>query len=143
MIVASLLAWFDTCIGVLKAYWCRLVRRTKEGSQEGGKDERGGGSLLSILYLVGPYLPMTWLEAHMLKNDAFPSYMHASPICYVINSAIFFRDGLPSTDEVKTVLQDKVGMHILVVLFPQLVPLSYSNTIGSPRSRIQTIEVGM
>ncbi|EEQ98172.1 conserved hypothetical protein [Perkinsus marinus ATCC 50983] len=91
MIVASLLAWFDTCIGVLKAYWCRLVRRTKEGSQEGG-----------------PYLPMTWLEAHMLKNDAFPSYMHASPICYVINSAIFFRDGLPSTDEVKTVLQDKL-----------------------------------
>ncbi|KAF4659910.1 hypothetical protein FOL47_007384 [Perkinsus chesapeaki] len=61
------------------------------------------------------YLPMTWLEEHMLKNDAFPASMHASPTCYVINSAVYFRDGLPDAKALEELLENRVDIkdHLL------------------------------
>ncbi|KAF4663483.1 hypothetical protein FOL46_004725 [Perkinsus olseni] len=90
MTSSSLLTWFSSAIGLLVGYWYHVQRKRKAESQKQAP------------------LPMTWLEAHMLKNDAFPAYMQASPICYVINSAMFFRDGLPATKEVEDVLTNKL-----------------------------------
>ncbi|KAF4721555.1 hypothetical protein FOZ63_025259 [Perkinsus olseni] len=90
MTSSSLFTWFSSAIGLLARYWYHVQRKRKAESQKQAP------------------LPMTWLEAHMLRNDAFPAYMQASPICYVINSAMFFRDGLPATKEVEDVLANKL-----------------------------------
>lgn len=44
----------------------------------------------------------------MLKNDTFPASQHSSPTCMVINSAMYFKDGLPEKKRVEKLLQDKV-----------------------------------
>ncbi|KAF4750149.1 hypothetical protein FOZ62_014651, partial [Perkinsus olseni] len=56
----------------------------------------------------GGHLRMTWLEEHMLKNDTFPPSLHSSPTCMVINSAMYFKDGLPEKRRVEKLLQDKL-----------------------------------
>ncbi|KAF4659911.1 hypothetical protein FOL47_007385 [Perkinsus chesapeaki] len=56
----------------------------------------------------GGHLRMTWLEEHMLKNDTFPPSLHSSPTCMVINSAMYFKDGMPEKNKVEKLLQDKL-----------------------------------